>query len=177
MNFQRQHCQDEKTNGGQGQGSCNMPCCSETPLRTSSAASGVDWLPSARMLARKRDAVRSSCFDQQLFSKGNTTHYVTCLTPKGGKHWTDCVVKPEHTMLQRAPKCHTEQWCGLWEKRTGGARPSLKLGWGHAPGHRAWPWRAPCSLRSRIAAGREGASGLNGDAQVHAVALRQRVTL
>ena len=38
----------------------------------------------------------------------STTHYVTCLTPKG-KHWADCVVGPEHTMLQCAPDRHTEQ--------------------------------------------------------------------
>ena len=37
---------------------------------------------------------------------------MTCLTPKGeppkGKHWADCVVGPEHIMLQRAPDRHTE---------------------------------------------------------------------
>eukprot|EP00964_Phaeocystis_antarctica_P148173 scaffold114938_cov27-Phaeocystis_antarctica.AAC.1 len=39
-----------------------------------------------------------------------TEHYSLCdmFDPKG-KHWADCVVGPEHTMLQRAPDRHTEQ--------------------------------------------------------------------
>eukprot|EP00964_Phaeocystis_antarctica_P003123 scaffold1665_cov67-Phaeocystis_antarctica.AAC.1 len=65
--------------------------CSETPLQTSAAQSGVDWLASVSQNAGPReDAQRSSCFNQQLSDRHLTghysTHYVTCMTRKGVQH-------------------------------------------------------------------------------------------
>eukprot|EP00964_Phaeocystis_antarctica_P074807 scaffold46075_cov61-Phaeocystis_antarctica.AAC.1 len=40
--------------------------CSETPLQTSSAQSGIDWLPSARMRARERETPCVLLVNQQL---------------------------------------------------------------------------------------------------------------
>eukprot|EP00964_Phaeocystis_antarctica_P000189 scaffold115_cov67-Phaeocystis_antarctica.AAC.2 len=34
--------------------------------------------------------------------------------PPKGKHWADCVVGPEHTMLQRAPDRHTEHYPSIY---------------------------------------------------------------
>ena len=76
-------------------------------LLWSGAQAGVQGLSATRRTVSDSEVAMFST-NSYFRKQQSTTHYVTCLTPKG-KHWADCVVGPEHTMLQRAPDRHTKQ--------------------------------------------------------------------